>query len=383
MSAPNEHLTTRNIKRLLGGFQPSDILSARQHSPDFNATRADYITKRLRFMLLFFVAAVPAWIPVDYLTLNSENFSRISLARVALTAFLGLLYLISRSKPRPLTAHAVLVFTILSSVTFYLASMIIMATGVTETPLAGYSAMPMMVVALTGLFPVTLLFGALLAATITLSYLGLQTWLGQLATSETLNTLWVIGLVTGVTLWIQCGQLLMLLKLYRESTRDALTGLINRRVLMKQFELVMEDANAGNTGFAVLMCDLDRFKRINDNHGHLIGDKVLRQAAAVLTDNLRKSDTIARFGGEEFMAILPGLNAAEAKRLAEELRQAFEACEISDGANGTIPVTTSIGLTDYQPGERIEELLERADQLLYQAKQKGRNQVVASDTTTA
>jgi len=366
------------INRLLGGFQIQDILTARHHSSDFNETRSDYITHRLRFMLLFFVCAVPAWIPVDYLTLRAANAESITLARLALTLTLGLLYLISRTKPRPLTAHLLIGLTMAASAAFYFWSMTTLATGITEPPLAGYSAMPMMMIALTGLFPLTLLCGACVAIAITACYLGLQFSLGALGSSETLNTLWVLSLVTSVTLWIQCGQLLMLLKLYRESTRDALTGLINRRVLMKQFELAQEQAAQKSQPFSVLMCDLDRFKRINDNYGHLIGDKVLKHAANVLSGALRQQDIVARYGGEEFMAILVGLDADAAQPLAEQVRTGFEGAAVQDGKGSDITVTTSIGLTQYRPGEPIEACLERADQRLYRAKQQGRNQVVCS-----
>ncbi|HEY5717696.1 MAG TPA: GGDEF domain-containing protein [Motiliproteus sp.] len=364
------------LRRLLGDFQLQDILRATHHSADFDETRAAYLRVRLRFMLLFFILAVPAWLPIDYFTLEPSNFNSIAIARLCLTFTLLVLLLLCRRKANPKQVTALLCATMLASTLFYLVAMATLHTGVTEEPLAGYSAMPMMMIALTGLFPVTLLLGTALIVAILVCYLALQAWLGTLLTSETLNTLWVLGLIAGVTLWIQCGQLLMLLKLYRESTRDALTGLINRRVLMKQLQAQMMLAENSRIPFSVMMCDLDRFKRINDTHGHLVGDEILKLAATLLQQKMRREDIVARFGGEEFMILIPSLNTQQALPLAEAVRAAFEDAAYHTDAGVSVPVTTSIGLTDYLPGEAVEVLLERADTLLYRAKQQGRNQVI-------
>ncbi|WP_207063640.1 diguanylate cyclase [Motiliproteus sp. SC1-56] len=365
------------ISGTLGGFRLSDILTARSHSQDFCETRANYIAQRLRFMLAFFIVAVPAWIPVDYLTLNPEHFTPMAVARGVLAGALVLIWLLALLRPRPLHIHILLFLTLLAPGLFYSAAMVIMQQGTPEPALAGYTGMPYMMVALTGLFPLTLLYGAGLMLTVLLCYAGVELWAGTLLTTASLNTLWVLSLICGITFWVQGGQLLMLLKLYRESTRDPLTGLINRRVLMARLEAEIELHQSQGRPFSVLMCDLDRFKRINDNHGHLMGDQVLRHSAEILRQQLRKTDIIARFGGEEFMVVLPGLSAGESLGAAERIRAAFENAEIQTPAGEPLPVTTSIGVTDYRDGEAVEQTLLRADELLYEAKEGGRNRVIS------
>lgn len=375
--ADRDHFLARLMGPLLSGFRVADILHGGTHSEDFDETRSDYILKRLRFMLAFFVLAVPAWIPVDYLTLSPENFVGLAIARAILCAALLLLLLFCLARPGPRTTAVLLTLSMVASVTFYLAAMVLMSTGTTDAPLAGYTAMPIMMVAVTGLYPLTLVFGASLSLLIVASYLGLQLWNGVPLSSETLNTLWVLALIFGVTLWIQIGQLLMLLKLYRESTRDALTGLINRRVLMKQLEFQRQHYLEAGTPFSIMMCDIDRFKRINDTHGHMVGDQVLKKASSILTERVRRQDVVARFGGEEFMVVLPGLSLEASKPIAEAVRDGFEAAGFNTQDGTYVPLTLSIGLTPFTSDEPIDDLLERADQLLYAAKQGGRNQVVA------
>lgn len=380
MTAFKHFLSQPWLDRLLGGFRLQDILGAGQHSADFDHTRAAYMRTRLIFMLVFFVIAVPAWIPVDYLTLNSENFMPLALARLVLSAFLLILLLGCLLRPRPLVTHSLLMLSILASVVFYLAAMVFMRTGTTDIPLAGYRAMPMMMIALTGLFPLTLIQGLSLMGLIVASYLGLEYWSGRLLMSETLNNLWVLGLMAGVTLWIQSGQLLMLLKLYRESTRDALTGLINRRVLVKQLRLHRQQYRDQGTPFCLLMGDIDRFKRINDNHGHQVGDAVLKLAADILNRSVRPQDTVARYGGEEFMVLMPGIELAAAENLAEAVRAGFETADFHTADGTAVSVTLSSGLVTYRAEETLDSLLERVDQLLYKAKQQGRNRVVIQTT---
>jgi diguanylate cyclase (GGDEF)-like protein len=360
-----------SIGGVLCGFKLGDILSARQHSRDFCETRADYITRRLRFLLLFFMLAVPAWIPVDYLTLSPEHFTPMMIARAGLTVFLLLLWLAALARPRPLAASWLMALTVLAPSLFYLTARWILSGGVADAPQAGYTAMPFMVATLMGLFPTTLVFGLFTMAVVLLSFVGLEFWLDSLTSVATLNMLWILCLICGITLWVQSGQLLMLLKLYRESTRDPLTGLINRRVLMNGLKSEVETGRP----FTLLMFDLDRFKRVNDQHGHLMGDNVLKCSAQIIERELRKTDIVARFGGEEFMAMLPGMTGAESLPVAERIRKAFEQAGVETPEGTPIPISTSVGVTEYQSGETIQQTMKRADDLLYQAKEQGRNRV--------
>jgi diguanylate cyclase len=165
--------------------------------------------------------------------------------------------------------------------------------------------------------------------------------------------------------------------LRQQALTDPLTGLLNRR----GFERAVEEFGRRPGGLprsAVLLCDVDKFKRVNDLYGHLIGDRVLVAIARVLTARVKGRDTVARWGGEEFAVFLPETGAVDARHLADQIR--------SDVARGRIKrldredfvdaVTISIGIAETEPGESLEALLGRADAALYEAKAAGRDCVV-------
>lgn len=158
--------------------------------------------------------------------------------------------------------------------------------------------------------------------------------------------------------------------------RDPLTGLLNRGALMKRFEAELHRARRYDHVLSALMVDLDRFKRVNDNHGHQTGDRVLKVVGRILRETTRENDVTGRYGGEEFLVVLPETGADDARRVAERIkgtmsRRTFE----GDGTSFT--VTCSIGVAGFegQDGD-TGWLLERMDDALYEAKQRGRNRVV-------
>lgn len=155
---------------------------------------------------------------------------------------------------------------------------------------------------------------------------------------------------------------------------DPLTGLPNRAAWSERVEREVQQwqANGGHLLMAIL--DLDHFKRINDNYGHLAGDKVLKIVADQLRRRLRGQDFIARFGGEEFVVLLPQTPIVVGLKLAEVLRAAIEACPFHFKGERVV-ITTSIGLSAFRPGERGDQVLKRADDALYRAKDLGRNRV--------
>jgi diguanylate cyclase (GGDEF)-like protein len=157
---------------------------------------------------------------------------------------------------------------------------------------------------------------------------------------------------------------------------DELTGLLNRRgVLQAAQGLITQQARKG-ASVSALMFDLDHFKSINDKFGHAIGDKALHLFATTATVSTRTSDIVGRFGGEEFVALLPG-NLADAKIVAERVRKAFEAAGVTV-AGCDLNATVSIGAASGQPGTDIVALLAAADSALYRAKANGRNRVEAT-----
>ena len=147
---------------------------------------------------------------------------------------------------------------------------------------------------------------------------------------------------------------------------DPLTGIANRRVFLERLGILAEDPSSR---FALLMLDLDDFKRINDEYGHLRGDEVLAQVARLLRDNIRESDRVARYGGEELIVLMPQTSLTQATALADRLRaMVFEAT----------PASISIGCAIRDPGETAGSVLKRADDLLLSAKRTGKNAVRSS-----
>ena len=165
----------------------------------------------------------------------------------------------------------------------------------------------------------------------------------------------------------------------RLASQDPLTGAANRRALMQALETELARASRQHTPLALLMVDIDHFKRVNDHYGHLAGDHVLRHIVGVLRQRLRASDVLGRYGGEEFMVLLPGTDLHGAAQLAEQLRQAVQAAPC-EWQGQRIPFTVSIGVaasadTPADPSRTSEALLQAADQALYRAKDDGRNRV--------
>jgi diguanylate cyclase (GGDEF)-like protein len=159
------------------------------------------------------------------------------------------------------------------------------------------------------------------------------------------------------------------------ASRDDLTRLVNRRHMQQRIEQEVSIQWRSGEPFCLALLDLDHFKRINDQHGHAKGDQVLKDFAQAALAVLRKTDILARWGGEEFLLLLPNERPDGAHAALQRIGASLHARLQSPGASG-LPVTFSAGLTDHPAGEPLHETLERADQALYAAKAHGRNRVV-------
>ena len=168
--------------------------------------------------------------------------------------------------------------------------------------------------------------------------------------------------------------------LFRQAVTDELTQLANRRRFEEALEHEIGRVRRFGGAVSLLLADLDDFKAVNDTHGHLVGDDVLRTFAEVLRGTVRGIDVAARPGGEEFAAILPGAGLAEASLVATRVRRALTGRSIT-AAEGPITVTASFGVAAYEPGMTADDLVAAADQALYAAKAQGKDRVVAARVT--
>jgi diguanylate cyclase (GGDEF)-like protein len=168
-------------------------------------------------------------------------------------------------------------------------------------------------------------------------------------------------------------------EMFERAVRDGLTGLFNRSYFLDQVELLAEQAEARGLGLAIVLLDVDYFKRINDTHGHDAGDAVLKEVAKVIRQSTRAEDLVARYGGEEFVVALPIAGCEQAAERAERIRRNLAGLRIA--VNGqTLHITASSGVAFSAPGQRrpSNALLAAADLCLYKAKESGRNRVVCS-----
>ncbi len=170
-------------------------------------------------------------------------------------------------------------------------------------------------------------------------------------------------------------------KSQKEAHTDLLTGLINRRGLDKRLKSELKNAFNTKLPFSVIMADIDHFKKVNDTYGHLVGDSFLKGLAAIFRKKIRNSDVAGRFGGEEFLILLPGTKLGDARIVANKIKLAvstkiwqFKGAGIKLGK-----VTISMGVALYKQNESTKDLVDRADKALYHAKKNGRDMVVTQD----
>jgi diguanylate cyclase (GGDEF)-like protein len=157
----------------------------------------------------------------------------------------------------------------------------------------------------------------------------------------------------------------------RQATTDPLTGLLNRRGVEPQLTRAMHLATRHGTSLSVALFDIDHFKRVNDRYGHNVGDQLLRAVAGAIARTIRGGDLVARWGGEEFLVVLPHTDLEPAHCAADRIRRAVEALRVAEIG----PVTISGGVATFSAGEPLSETVGRADKLLYEAKAGGRNQI--------
>jgi diguanylate cyclase (GGDEF)-like protein len=168
--------------------------------------------------------------------------------------------------------------------------------------------------------------------------------------------------------------------LHMQAIHDPLTGLYNRRYMEDALERMQAHAEKNRGTFGVVAIDIDRFKPVNDTFGHVAGDALLKAIASLLTSLVRGEDTVCRFGGEEFVILMPTISLDAAVQRAERIRTRLSELRVEHEGRALPPITASLGVAGFPDhGPRWTSVLEEADAALYQAKQSGRNSVAVAN----
>ncbi|KAF0221473.1 MAG: GGDEF domain-containing [Rhodospirillaceae bacterium] len=359
-----------------------DILIPNRQSAFVLRRRALLILSRVRLVAFTFAILTPLWIPVDLFIFETALGMYLAALRVLASIAFVLLGLSYRGADSIVVARWGLVWLLSIPTVFFLISHPLLAQFAITDPAqqviaAGYAFLPFVMVAGLSVFPITALEGALLSAPLLLAYL-LTGILGYqlLPFASHLGAQWLLLLLAVVSTLAGMSQLHFMSQLVDQSSHDGLTRAYNRRVgeeiVAQQFLTSLRTEGP----LALAFVDLDNFKSINDHYGHEEGDNTLRNASTALRRVLRRGDVLVRWGGEEFLALMPNTDEEGARIALARLRDVGLGLR-PDGN----PVTASIGVAERladQAGQ-WSELVEKADQRMYMAKQTGKNKVIGID----
>ena len=355
------------------------LVRPREHISLLSVRRTTIIVTRVRLMAGLFAIITPCWLLLDILVFPSEIWKGLLVARLATTlAFIGILLMLKKMDTIQDACRALAMLITVPMAFFLFTYLHISQFQLQDLQAAvgsSYAFLPFVVVAGLAIFPLTLLECLLfslpvivlqgLAASISLS---LTDWPALVA------SFWMLMLITGIASMAGLSQLAFMIVLVREAIRDGMTGAYSRNSGEELLELQFILSARGGTPLSLAFIDLDHFKRVNDKFGHEAGDEVLKQASEAIRNTLRTGDMLVRWGGEEFLLILPNSDREQALLALERLRQSG----LGNRPDGT-PLTASIGVAERISDEvdQWSRLVEMADSRMYQAKRAGRNRVVA------
>jgi len=361
----------------------NDIVTSEMHSGDFNGSRAEFIYMRVRLLAFVFALLAVLWIPVDIFILPEGTLGSILGLRIAYSGLFLILGFLASGTQNLHYAQLRLTAFVLIPCLFYVSSRLVFSNDTeVDSVLVGYSFLPYLTVALLAIFPLTLVEGISFASLVGITFFGSAIYFDGSLTISSMGDIWLLTLLAGIAIWAQLAQLQMLLRLYREASRDPLTGLVNRRVLNKWLDLEITRARQEERPLSVMLFDLDFFKNVNDTYGHLTGDKVLQTFSRLLKRDLTHCDLIGRYGGEEFIAVLAGQDEAAAMTIAERIRKDCHIVETRDPKGSLVRFTVSVGVTGLRDTDTTESLILRVDKGLYHAKMKGRDTVTLAEENT-
>ncbi|TBU92186.1 GGDEF domain-containing protein [Stutzerimonas kirkiae] len=358
------------------------LLSPRGHSLILKRRRATLIVNRVRMFAFLFAVLTPLWGLIDLAVFSYPLWMGLATCRLlACLAFICLL-LFYRPRGNMLDAYRSITLLFAIPTLFYIASHTLLGegqhlTGLSAMVATGYAFLPFVLMAGLAIFPLTVKESLILASVLLLAQ-GLAGYLNW----ATLNWpsfaggFWLLALIAGVTALASISQLAFMIALVRQAVRDPLTGILSRGSGEEILGLQWSTARRRNTCLSLAFIDLDHFKTINDRFGHEAGDRALCESTQHMLDNLRGSDSLLRWGGEEFLLIMPDTDLQQARQALQRLLSKG----LGHRPDGQ-PLTASIGLAErcFDGCGDYHALLELADRRMYMAKSGGRNQLCWQD----
>ena len=373
-------IVRERARSVLSTDELSGLFLPRGHQPVLVSRRIGLISSRVRLVAALFALLTPLWIVIDLWVFFWPIWPQLAVMRMVASFAFGLLAFSGGDRNTPARAYRELALLFAIPITFFVASHSILShyrmEGAAEAIATGYAFLPFVMVAGLSVFPLTAFEGLLYSLPILAVEAG-AALLGRdgIEWSSHLGAVWLLLLIAVVATLAGMSQLSFMMALVRQATRDPLTGCFTRscgaELLDAQFKLASRSREALSLAFV----DLDDFKTINDRYGHEMGDQVLSGAAQAMARALRSSDIQVRWGGEEFLLILPHTGRDAAVEVVERLR--------ADGLGARPegrPMSASFGIAEY-PLDRTcdwRELVEIADRRMYLAKQSGKNRWIAS-----
>ena len=343
--------------------------------------RATLIVNRVRLFAFLFAVLTPLWSVVDLAVFPYPLWLNLALMRFAACGAFAALLFYYKPSGNLFDAYRAMAILFAIPTVFYISSHTLLGTyqlsGLSAAIGAGYAFLPFVLLAGLSIFPLTLAESMFVASPILVIQLlaGYLSW-PSLDWPSFAGAFWLLLLISAVASLAGMSQLAFMIALVRQAIRDPLTGMFSRRSGEEVLDLHFTIATRNAAPLSVAFFDIDHFKSVNDQFGHEAGDKVLIDVTTMISRNLRRGDTLVRWGGEEFLVVMPNTDRTQAEAAVARLR-GLGFGRRPDGA----PITASIGVAErsIDGAEDWKALVDRADQRMYRAKQTGRDRVISRD----
>jgi diguanylate cyclase (GGDEF)-like protein len=367
--------------RLLGALPREELrnlILPGGHAPLLARRRAEMIISRVRMVAALFALLTPLWIIVDALVFTYPVSIMLAVGRIVTSLAFGLLALSYGKSTKMADAYRALAMLFGIPTLFFIYSHPLLShfqlMGPAAAIAAGYAFLPFVMVAGLSVFPLTAVESTLFALPVLLAEaLVALMQLGMLSWSSHLGAFWLLFLITAVAALAGMSQLSFMISLVGQASHDGLTGCFSRASGEELMDIQFHIAARSGAPLSVVFADLDNFKAINDSYGHDAGDSALNAAAESLRSNLRAGDVLLRWGGEEFVIILPDADCATATMAVDRLREQGLGLRPEGGRQ-----TASFGVAERLADRAADwrQLVEIADQRMYQAKLAGKDRCV-------